>query len=163
MEWLSTAIAVSRNSNTFSWWGVVDMRGPNSMTRRCSYPLPCIEHILVEQGSKQIFSILDLRQAFHQQPLHPDSRHITCTHTPLGVYQWKVNIMGLKNAGIQFQMMIDDRLQPVRDVAVAYIDDILIGTRVGPGEDLFCATRQRCAHSFGLLSQGKVGRRYQQV
>jgi hypothetical protein len=47
--------------------------------------------------------------------------------------------MGLKNAGIQFQMMIDDRLQPVRDVADAYIDDIIIGTRVEPGEDLLAA------------------------
>jgi hypothetical protein len=45
--------------------------------------------------------------------------------------------MGLKNAGIQFQMMVDDRLQPVKDVATAYVDDILIGTRVGPDEYLY--------------------------
>ena len=136
-EWLSQAFAVSKKSATFQWRGVVDMRGPNSQTRRCSYPLPCIEDILVKQGGKQIFSILDLRQAFHQQPLHPDSRHITSTYTPLGVYQWRVNIMGLKNAGIQFQMMVDDRLQPVRDISDAYVDDIIVGTRVEEGEDLF--------------------------
>ena len=45
--------------------------------------------------------------------------------------------MGLKNAGIQFQMMLDDRLEPVRDVADAYMDDIIIGTRVKEGDDLF--------------------------
>jgi hypothetical protein len=101
-EWLSTAFPVPKKSVTFPWRGVADMRGPNSQTWRCSYPLPCIEDILVKQGARQIFSILDLRQAFHQQPLHPDSRHITCTHTPFGVYQWRVNVMGLKNAGIQF-------------------------------------------------------------
>ena len=145
VEWLSQAFAVPNKSTSFPWRGVADMRGPNSQTRRCSYTLPCIEDILVKQGAKQIFSILDLRKAFHQQPLHPDSRHITCTHTPYGIYQWRVNVMGLKNAGIQFQMMMDDRLEPVRDVADAYIDDIIVGTRVESGEDLFFGTRQRFA------------------
>ena len=58
------------------------MRGPNSQTRRHNYPLPRIEDILVKQGANQMFSILDLKQAFHQQPLHPESRPITATHTP---------------------------------------------------------------------------------
>ena len=43
---------------------------------------------------------------------------------------------GIKNASQQFQQMIDDRLKGVRDVADPYVDDILIGTRVGPGENL---------------------------
>jgi len=45
--------------------------------------------------------------------------------------------MGLTNASQQFQQLLEDRLQPVRDVADPYIDDIIVGTRVGPGEDLF--------------------------
>ena len=110
------------------------MRGPNSQTRRCNYPLPKIEDILVKQGASQIFSILDLKQAFHQQPMHPESRHITCTHTPYGVFQWRVNVMGLLNASVQFQQMIDDRLQCVKDIAEPYIDDILIGTRIDEGD-----------------------------
>ena len=112
------------------------MRGVNSQTKRCSYPLPNIENILVKQGKNMIFSIVDIRQAFHQQPLRPDSRPLTCTTTPNGVYQWKVNVMGLTNAGLQFQQMLDDRLRPVSDIADPYIDDILIGTWVGEGEDL---------------------------
>ena len=90
----------------------MDMRGPNSQTRMCGYPLPCIEETLVSQGKNLIFSILDLRQAFHQMSLAPSSRHITTTYTPLGVYQWRVNVMGVKNASIQFQRMMDDVLTP---------------------------------------------------
>lgn len=45
--------------------------------------------------------------------------------------------MGLTNASQQFQQLMEDRLQPVRDVADPYIDDIIVGTWVGPGEDLF--------------------------
>ena len=116
--------------------GVVDMRGPNSQTRRVNFPLPKIEDLLLKQGKCQIFSILDLKMAFHQQPLHPDSRHITCCYTPDGIYQWRVNVMGLQNASQQFQQLMEDRLQPVRDIADPYIDDIIIGTWVGPEEDL---------------------------
>ena len=67
--------------------------------------------------------------------MHADSRHITCTHTPFGVFQWKVNVMGLTNAAQQFQQMMDDLLAEVKDVCDAYIDDIVVGTRVEPGED----------------------------
>ena len=44
--------------------------------------------------------------------------------------------MGLKNASQQFQQMVDEVLEPVRDVAVAYVDDILIGTKAEEGVDL---------------------------
>ena len=115
------------------------MRGPNTQTGRCNYPLPKIEDILVKHGGNQMFSVLDLKQAFHQQPLHPDSRPITCCFTPKGVYQWRVNVMGLTNAPQQFQQMIDDRMETVRDIATPYIDDILVGTTVSEGEDLLAA------------------------
>ena len=138
-EWLSQTFPVPKKSATFPWRGVADMRGPNSQTRRCNYPLPHIEDILVKHGGNQMFSILDLKQAFHQQPLHPESRHITCCFTPKGVFQWRVNVMGLTNAPQQFQQMIDDRLEPLRDDSTPYIDDILVGTSVGEGEDLLAA------------------------
>ena len=49
---------------------------------------------------------------------------------PLGMFQWKVNVMGLKNASQQFQAMVEDRLEPVRDVADPFVDDIVIGSKV---------------------------------
>ena len=45
--------------------------------------------------------------------------------------------MGLKNASIQFQQMMDDLLQPVKHIADPYIDDILIGTQEVEGEDIY--------------------------
>ena len=55
---------------------------------------------------------------------------------PLGIFQWKVNVMGLKHSSVQFQRMMDDVLEAVRDVADCYIDDIIVGTMIRPGEDL---------------------------
>ena len=151
VEWCSNCFPVPKKDG--SWRGVVDVRGPNSQTRRIAYPLPVIEDLLVKQGANQMFSILDLRQAFHQQPLHPDSRPITCCHTPLGVFQWRVNVMGLMNASQQFQQMMEDRLAPVRDIADPYIDDILVGTRVGPGEDLLVAHDRDLRRVFEVLEK----------
>ena len=45
--------------------------------------------------------------------------------------------MGLKKASQQFQQMMDDRLRDVADVATPFIDDIIIGTWVADGQDLY--------------------------
>ena len=107
------------------------------------------------QGDKQVYSIIDLKPAFHQQPLHPDSRPYTCTYTPKGVFQWTVNVMGLMNASQQFQQMIDDRLQSFRDIATPFIDDIIIGTRADPGEDLFAKHLRDVRRVMELLKADK--------
>ncbi len=69
VDWVSQSFAVPKKSATFPLRGVVDMRGVNSQTRQCNYPLPNIENILVKQGRNHIFSIMDLCKAFHQQPM----------------------------------------------------------------------------------------------
>ena len=132
VEWVSPGFVVPKKAN--DWRGVVDMRGPNSQTQRVSYPLPKIEDILVDFGDGETLSVMNLLKAFHQQPMHPDSRPITCTSTPDGIYQWKVSVMGLTNAPQQFQAMIDYCLEEVNDVANPYIDDIIVSTKGIEGE-----------------------------
>ena len=155
-EWLSKAFAVPKKSATFPWRGVVDMRGPNSQTRACNFPLPCIEDILVRQGKNFMFSVLDLRQAFHQMPLDPASRPITATYTPLGIFQWKVNVMGLKNASVQFQKMMESVLESVKDVADVYIDDIIVGTCLDGEGDLLVQHEKDLRRVLEVLKEQKL-------
>ena len=61
--------------------------------------------------------------------------------------------MGLQNASQQFQQMMDDMLHPVMDVASPYIDDILIGTWVDPGEDLLKAHNRDVRKVLELLKR----------
>jgi len=49
MDWLSVTFVVPRKNKDFPWRGVVDMRGPNSQTRRVNFPLPKIEDLLVNK------------------------------------------------------------------------------------------------------------------
>ena len=73
------------------------MRHVNEQCVEDSYPLPRIEDLLVQQGGCEIHSALDLKEAFHQIPMEESSRYSTCTVTPLGIFQWRVVVMGWKN------------------------------------------------------------------
>ena len=84
--WSSPAFVVAKKGG--KWRGVVDFRALNEATVADSHPLPRIEDILVRQGRKTLFSVMDLKDAFHQVPLHPDSRPLTCCSTPKGTKQW---------------------------------------------------------------------------
>jgi len=99
-EWSSPAFVVAKKNG--KWRGVVDFRALNEATVGDSHPLPRIEDILVRHGSRSIFTVMDLKDAFHQVPLHPASRHYTCTSTPIGTKQWCVVVMGLKNGAAIF-------------------------------------------------------------
>ena len=124
--------------------------------KKCNYPLPLIEDVLVKHGGCHIFSKIDLKKAFHQQPLKKDSRPITCTHTPFGIFQWKVNVMGLKNAPVQFQQMMYDILSEVKGICSVYLDDILVGTKEVEGEDLLVTHEKDLRRVLETLRKAKL-------
>ena len=62
-------------------------------------------------------------------------------------------VMGLQNASQQFQQQMQDRLHPVRDIADAYVDDIIIGTWVETGEDLLKAHDRDIRRVLKLLKE----------
>ena len=124
--WSSPAFPVAKKGG--KWRGVIDFRWLNENTLADGYPLPRIEDIIVRQGRNMVFSILDLKDAFHQVPMDPECRKLTGTSTPRGNLQWRVLAQGLKNGPPIFQRVVEYVLRDVRDVADPYFDDILIGT-----------------------------------
>ena len=81
---------------------VEDFRRLNDATIDDAHPLPRIEDILQKQGAFKIWSVLDLKDGYHQMPLKKEHRHLTCMSTPRGTLQWKVLVMGLKNGNAMF-------------------------------------------------------------
>ncbi len=108
--------------------GVVNFRALNKAKEPDGHPLPRIDDLLVMFGQKTMFSIMDLKDAFHQVPLDPESRPYTCTSVPHGTVQWCVVVMGLRNVVAMFQKVAEYLLREVRDIAAVYVDDILVGT-----------------------------------
>jgi hypothetical protein len=109
---------------------VQDLRPQNEATLKDGHPLPRIGDIVQRQGKYRVWTTMDLVDGFHQMPMKREHRPITCMSTPSGVKQWTVLVMGLKNAGSQFQRMMEWVLAD-HPHADPYIDDVIIG---GEGE-----------------------------
>ena len=108
------------------WRGVIDLKWLNSQCEEDSYPLPRIEDLLVKQAKASCFTVMDLKDAFHQMLVHPDSRRYTGTDSPIGMLQWRVLPMGWKNVVAFCQRNVETALRPVEDTTSGYMDDLLI-------------------------------------
>ena len=108
---------------------VQDFRPLNEVTVKDGHPLPRINDILLRQGQCRIWSKLDLVDGYHQMPIREEDRPKTCMSSPIGTVQWKVLSMGLKNAGSQFQRMMEWVLQDCAEFATAYLFIYLFGPR----------------------------------
>ena len=124
--WNSPAFPVPKKTPG-SYRMVVDYRRVNDATLTDAHPLPRIEDILQRQGKHKLWTVLDMKEGYHQVPLKKEHRHITCMSTPRGVMQWRVLVMGLKNGGAIFQRMMEWVLQGL-DCVDVYIDDVIIGS-----------------------------------
>ena len=83
--WRSPAFPVAKKGG--KWRGFIDFRWLNENNLSDGYPLPRIDDILIPQSRHTVFSILDLKDAFHQVPLAPECRWLTGTSTPWGCLQ----------------------------------------------------------------------------
>lgn len=106
----------------------VDYRKLNALTRKDRYPLPLIEETLASLRSANIFTKLDVIQAFHRIRMATnEDEDLTTFRTRFGSYKFSVMPFGLTNGPATFQHYINDTLWDYLDVfCTAYVDDILI-------------------------------------
>ena len=114
---------------------MVDYRALNDATLPDAHPLPRIEDILQRQGQFRMWSVLAMRDGYHQVPLKKEHRHLTCMSTPRGTLQWKVLVMGLKNGNAIFQRVMEWVLKDF-EFADPYVDDVTIGSSGATEEEL---------------------------
>lgn len=108
----------------------VDYRALNKITVRDRFPLPVIEDCLEYLGNKKYYTTLDLKNGFHQVPMHEDSKPLTAFVTPMGQFEYNFMPFGLANAPPKFQRIINGVLKKfIEDrKIVVYLDDIMIAT-----------------------------------
>lgn len=108
----------------------LDARRLNEVTKKAAYPLPLIEGILSRLDRAMYISTIDLKDAFWQIPLTPESRSKTAFIIPgRPLYEFVVMPFGLCNAA-QTLCKLVDKVIPVhlRDRVHPYIDDLLVTT-----------------------------------
>ena len=152
-EWASPRFVVPEKA-AGEWRLVVDHRGLNAQTQHDSYTLPLIEDMLQKQHRRRIFTVIDLRLGYHQMPLAEESCACTAMSTPLGHLQWKPMPMGVTNGNAVFQRMLENLLEPVRDCADLFVDDVIIAS--GDYEELLEAHERDVTRLLDLLVRHKL-------
>ena len=105
----------------------VDYRRLNTQTHMDAYPLPRIQDVLDQMAGSAVFSLIDLRQGFHQIPMDPDSISLTAFVTHTGLYEYTRMPFGLKTAPGVFQRAMNEALAPVLgQCAIPYLDDVCV-------------------------------------
>jgi len=68
-----------------------------------------------------------MTNSFFQMHMHPDHIHLTAVNMPLGLYEWLVMPMGLKNAPTIHQHCVTAALRSlIGKICHIYLDDIII-------------------------------------
>ena len=118
--------AVKKANNSLRFVG--DMRSLNDASYDSKYVIRDVQACIdkVGQAHPVIFSTLDVQSAFHQLPLHPQSRHLTAFTVPSRArYEWCVTPMGCKGAPGSWSRFMDLMMEGLNNTS-HYLDDVLI-------------------------------------
>ena len=105
----------------------IDMREANRAIQRERHISPTLDDLIYDLNGATVFSHLDLRCAYHQVELHPESRYITTFSTHLGLRRYKRLIFGISSASEIFQHTIAETLSGIEGVRNISDDIIVFG------------------------------------
>ena len=97
----------------------------NSCANVETYPMPKIEDMHSALRGCTVFSVLDLKQAYHRIPVSKDSQKYLTINTHMGLFAFKRLPNGIHSGPAIFQRIMDGLLADIPK-AVSRLDDILI-------------------------------------
>ncbi|XP_069938506.1 uncharacterized protein [Cherax quadricarinatus] len=121
----SPVVMVKKPDNSYRL--AQDFRYLNTITKWDAEPMPVIDHDLYKFHDCKFFSELDISQAYHQVPLHPDSKQYTAFPTHRGLMQYRTMPFGLVTACATYIRLMRIVLSDLKNVSV-YFDNIYIMT-----------------------------------
>ncbi|GBM54065.1 Retrovirus-related Pol polyprotein from transposon 297 [Araneus ventricosus] len=108
----------------------IDYQRLNKITMREHFPLPLIDDLLDRLQSANIFSTLDLKNAFFHVDIDPSSKKYTSFITDTGQYEFNKMSFGLTNSPSVFQRYIYNVFRDLikENVVMIYLDDLVISS-----------------------------------
>mgnify|MGYP005984782927 FL=1 len=106
----------------------MDYRQLNAVTKKDTYPLSYISSILDQLRNAIFISSIDIKSAFWQVGLTPESREFSAFTIPgSGLYHFKRMPFGLTDAPATWQRIIDNVLgADLQPNVFVYLDDIIL-------------------------------------
>jgi len=108
----------------------IDLRPLNERVIKQRYSFPLIEDCLTKLSNKTVFTLLDIKDGFHNIKIHSDHTQYFSFATPDGQYEYTKLPFGYCEAPAEFQKRLIMILRSLieKDKIIVYIDDILIPT-----------------------------------
>ncbi|GJX64515.1 reverse transcriptase [Tanacetum coccineum] len=130
----------------------------NEATIGDSYKLPRKDYILEKLKGNTHFSTFDAKSGYWQLRLDESTKPLTAfSCPPQKHYEWNVLPFGLKQAPSIYQRFMDNNLQGLENICLAYIDDIIVFTKGDEQEHIKAVSKvlQRIKEKGLVLSQKK--------
>lgn len=123
----------------------------NRYTMLDAYPLPKIEELISKVAKYQVFSKIDLKNAYHQLPILDSEKHLTAFEADGKLFQFRRVPFGVTNGVACFQRTIDQIVQAegLRDT-YPYLDDVTVCGRSQKEHDENLARFRSAASRFNL-------------
>lgn len=123
-EWASPGVPIPKKDGSLRY--CVDFKTTlNPQLRTDHYPLPRPDFVFASLSKGSVFTSIDLKDAYTQLQLDPDSQQYCIVNTHRGYYQLTRLIYGISSSAAIFQNVMDDILAEIPGV-ICYIDNILI-------------------------------------
>jgi Reverse transcriptase (RNA-dependent DNA polymerase) len=116
-----------------------DLCALNAVTENLAYPTKDVKTIVRWLATKQVYSVADLRDGYYNVNLRKKDRHLTAVRTILGLLEYAVMALGLKDACAFFQKVVNEVYMGLRFTGenevenvcaemAAYLDDRAVGS-----------------------------------
>ena len=137
-DWAAPVVPVMKADKTVKLCGDYKLT-VNQVAKLDRYPLPRIEDLYAQLGNGTTYTKLDMRHAYEQIELYPESRKYVTINTPRGLFTYKRLPYGVSSAPGIFQRVMDSLLKGIPNTMV-YLDDVLV---TGPTDDEHLQTLDR--------------------
>lgn len=140
------------------WRLVVDYRELNKRIIADSYPIPRMMDILYEVQGYKYYILADVEWGFYNTGVREEDKHILAFVCHMGLFEFNVLPMGLKNSPAGFQRIMDDALGHIGSATMrCYIGDIVIAANTEKeAMDAFKEVLQKLAKAGLRLKMKKL-------
>jgi len=116
---------------------VMDYQSLNDQTVKNNYPLPLITELINNMGSKKVFIKMDLRWGFNNIRIKEGDEWKGAFTMHIGSFEPTVMFFGMTNLPVTFQAMMNKILRDLinEGKVVAFVDDVLVGTKMEEEHD----------------------------